>query len=157
MSRSKPDQIGGMSEVIPILPVRNVVLFPNIPTQLLVGCEESRQLVKDSVAADRLIGVFTQIDGDKENPGTADIHAVGVLATIHRVYKLPDDHLQVLVRGTKRIRVDEVVTETPFTYGPGTLPPKITPTAVKGSSLWRKISRSSSKRSCPSRPVSTAS
>jgi ATP-dependent Lon protease len=114
MSRSNPDQIEGMHEVISLLPVRNVVLFPNIPTQLLVGHDESRQLVEDAVAADRLIGVFTQIEGDKKNPGTADIHPVGVLALIHRVYKLPDDHLQVLVRGTKRIRVDRVVTQTPY-------------------------------------------
>ena len=114
MSRSEPDHASVTSEPIPVLPVRNVVLFPNVPTQLLVGREESRRLIEDAVSDKRLIGVFTQIDPDNENPGTTDLHLVGVLAVIHRVYKLPDDHLQVLVRGTKRIRLDQVVSETPY-------------------------------------------
>ncbi len=112
MSRSKRDHPEG--EAIPVLPVRNVVLFPNVPTQLLVGREESRRLIEDAVAGKRPIGVFTQLDADNEHPGTDDLHPVGVLAVIHRVYKLPDDHLQVLVRGTKRIRLDEIVSETPY-------------------------------------------
>ena len=58
MSRSNPDQIEGMHEVISLLPVRNVVLFPNIPTQLLVGHDESRQLVEDAVAADEIFSTL---------------------------------------------------------------------------------------------------
>ncbi len=114
MSPSKPDPAEDRPETIPVLPVRNVVLFPNVPTQLLVGREESRRLIEDAVAGNRIVGVFTQLDANNEHPGTSDLHQVGVLAVIHRVYKLPDDHLQVLVRGTKRIRLDKIVSETPY-------------------------------------------
>ncbi|MEW6752287.1 MAG: endopeptidase La [Candidatus Latescibacterota bacterium] len=97
-----------------VLPLRNMVLFPSIPTQLLVGREGSLQLVQEAAETGRAIAVVAQRSPEVEEPGPQDIHAVGVSAVIHRALKLPDGHLQILVRGLARVRVAEFVQQAPY-------------------------------------------
>jgi len=101
-------------EQLAVLPLRNMVLFPGIPTQLLVGREGSLQLVNQALAGSRLIAVAAQRDVEVEKPGPEDLYPVGVLAVIHRVFKLPDNHLQILVRGIKRVTFAKFLQEEPY-------------------------------------------
>tara|TARA_Y100000588_G_scaffold368434_1_gene436331 strand:- start:9 stop:2360 length:2352 start_codon:yes stop_codon:yes gene_type:complete len=101
-------------EHLPVLPLRNMVLFPGTPTQLLVGRAGSLQLIQDAWEGNRLIAITAQKEGEKEAPQPEDLYEVGVVAVIHRVYKLPDNHLQILVRGTKRMRLVEYTQTSPY-------------------------------------------
>ena len=101
-----PDQVA-------ILPLRNMTLFPNLPTQLLVGRETSLRLVEQVLEGNRLIGIATQKKSDAEEPAPDDLYDVGVVAYIHRAVKLPDNHLQILVRGLKRVQLREFTQTKP--------------------------------------------
>ena len=101
-------------EQLPVLPLRNMVLFPGVPTQLLVGREGSLQLVNQALEGSRLIAVAAQRDVEIEEPGPEDLYPVGVVAVIHRVFKLPDNHLQILVRGIKRVTFTKFLQEKPY-------------------------------------------
>ena len=97
-----------------VLPLRNMILFPGVPTQLLVGREGSLQLVREALERTRIIAITAQKDVEVEDPGADDLYKVGVVAFIHRIIKLPDDHLQILVRGTKRIGFKRFIQEKPY-------------------------------------------
>ena len=71
-------------------------------------------MVEEASVGDFQIAVFTQTDTKEENPSPSALHPVGVVATVHSVYKLPDDHMQVLVRTTDRIRLGKVVSDQPY-------------------------------------------
>ncbi|MFA6111086.1 MAG: endopeptidase La [Candidatus Latescibacterota bacterium] len=93
---------------IAVLPLRNLVLFPATSTRLLVGRPGSLQLVHEALQGDRLIGVAAQRDPDEEDPGPEGVHEIGVVASIHEVVRLPNEHLQIVVRGMARVRYHEV-------------------------------------------------
>ena len=76
---------------LPVLPLRNMVLFPGVPTQLLVGREGSLTLVQEALDKERLIVVVAQKDAGQETPEPVDLHPVGVVVYLHRAYKLPDE------------------------------------------------------------------
>ena len=97
-----------------VLPLRNMVPFPTISTQLLVGRQESLQLVREARDGERVIAVVAQRKTEVESPRPADLYEVGVAAAIERVIVLPDGHLQVVVHGLKRIRLVEFVGESPY-------------------------------------------
>ena len=97
-----------------ILPLRNMVLFPGVPTRLLVGRSGSLQLIEQAMEQKRLIAVAAQREMEVEQPGADDVHGVGVVGFIHQVVKLPEDHLQILVHGIERVRFKRFIQEKPF-------------------------------------------
>jgi ATP-dependent Lon protease len=99
---------------LPILPLRDTVLFPNSFMPLAVARESSVRLIDDAIANGKLIAVFTQRDASVEEPGQADLFAVGTATHIHKMFKLPDGSLRLIVQGLARLRLDEVVASQPY-------------------------------------------
>src|SRR3989475_2955689 len=99
---------------LPILPLRDTVLFPNSFMPLAVARESSVRLIDDAIANGKLIAVFTQRDAALEEPGQADLYPVGTATHIHKMFKLPDGSLRLIVQGLARLKLDEVVSSQPY-------------------------------------------
>src|SRR4029453_4412278 len=99
---------------LPILPLRETVLFPNSFMPLAVARESSVRLIDDAIANGKLIAVFTQRDASVEEPGQADLYTVGTATHIHKMFKLPDGSLRLIVQGLARLTLDEVVATQPY-------------------------------------------
>jgi ATP-dependent Lon protease len=99
---------------IPALPLRDTVLFPNSFMPLAVARESSVKLIDDAIAGGKLIGVFTQIDPSHEEPGQADLHPIGTLTHIHKMFKLPDGSLRLIVQGLARIHLTSITSTQPY-------------------------------------------
>ena len=99
---------------LPILPLRNMVLFPGVVIPITAGRDKSIRLINDANAEGKVIGVVAQKDERVEEPGAADIHTVGTVARILRVLKMPDGNTTVIIQGKKRFEIDEVTEEQPY-------------------------------------------
>lgn len=99
---------------LPLLPLRNTVLFPGVVIPITAGRDKSIQLIKDANKGDKVIGVVAQKDDSVENPEAKDIYNLGTVARILRVLKMPDGSTTVIIQGKKRFAVNEVVSETPY-------------------------------------------
>src|SRR6267154_1789527 len=99
---------------LPILPLRDTVLFPNSFMPLAVARESSVRLIDDAIANGKLIAVFTQRDASIEEPAQADLFGVGTATHIHKMFKLPDGSLRLIVQGLARLKLDEVVSAQPY-------------------------------------------
>jgi len=99
---------------LPILPLRDTVVFPNIVTPLVVAREKSVRLINDVIAGSRVLGLVAQTKTEVEDPGPADIFKHGTAAIILRMLKFPDGSLRILVQGLSRILICGVEAETPY-------------------------------------------
>jgi len=99
---------------LPILPLRDTVLFPNSFMPLAVARESSVKLIDDAIADGKLIAVFTQRDAAIEEPGREDLYAVGTATHIHKMFKLPDGSLRLIVQGLARLTLGEIVSTNPY-------------------------------------------
>ena len=99
---------------LPILPVRDTVLFPNAILPLTVGRESSLKLISELKDEEKLIGVISQRDPRVENPQPADLYQIGTAAFVHKIIKLPSQSLFIFVEGLQRIALDEVIQMEPF-------------------------------------------
>ncbi|MEO8071136.1 MAG: LON peptidase substrate-binding domain-containing protein, partial [Acidobacteriota bacterium] len=102
---------------VPVLPLRDTVLFPNSFMPLAVARESSVKLIDDAISGAKVIGVFTQRDPTLEEPIQSDLHSVGTLTHIHKMFKLPDGSLRLIVQGLARIRLDHVTSTRPYLRG----------------------------------------
>src|SRR4030088_3514668 len=84
---------------LPILPLRDTVLFPNSFMPLAVARESSVRLIDDAIANGKMVAVFTQRDAAVEEPGKSDLYNVGTATHIHKMFKLPDGSLRLIVQG----------------------------------------------------------
>lgn len=100
-----------------ILPVRGTVLFPDLMMPLLVGRQESIQLVKEALAGDRLIGVVALRDPQIDRPSVVDLYRMGTAALITKMTQLPNGSISILVQGLSRIRITEFTQTTPYFRG----------------------------------------
>jgi len=103
-----------MPTELPILPLKNTVVFPLTVLPLLVTKPRSVRLVDDAVVADRMVGLVALRDPDVEDPGPDDIYRMGTLAVIHRLARAPDGTLHIVVQGLERIRITEFTQEDPY-------------------------------------------
>jgi ATP-dependent Lon protease len=101
-------------EEIPILSVRNTVLFPGVVIPITVGRQRSIRLVKKANKGNKLIGVCAQINHNNDDPSWDDIYQVGTLAKIIKMIVLPDGNTTIIIQGKKRFRIKEQVTEDPY-------------------------------------------
>ena len=104
----------GIPTQLPILPMRDVALFPGISGPLAVGREASVRLIEDASAGDMLIGLVAQRAPSEDKPHATGLYTIGVAARLHRVQRLPNGTLQVLVQGLQRIKVLEYLQEEPY-------------------------------------------
>ena len=96
-------------EVIPILPLRNTVLFPGVVIPITVTRDKSIQLIRDANTSNKLIGVVAQLDSSVQSPGQNDLHKVGTLARILRVLQMPDGNTTVILQGKKRFQIESFI------------------------------------------------
>lgn len=106
-----------LPETLPILPLRNTVLFPGVVIPISAGRDKSIKLINDANEGSKIIGVVAQRNEDDEDPAAADIHMVGTVAKILRVLKMPDGNITVILQGKKRFEIDSIVTEQPYMIG----------------------------------------
>lgn len=99
---------------LPILPLRNMVLFPGVVIPITAGRDKSIKLINDANAESKIIGVVAQKDENVEEPTPNDIHSIGTVARILRVLKMPDGNTTVILQGKKRFEIDAVTTENPY-------------------------------------------
>ena len=108
------EQARKVPETIPLLPVRDVVIYPFMILPLFVGREKSVRAIDESLSRDRLILLVAQRDAEKEDPGVDEIHSVGTVAMIMRMLKMTDGRVKVLVQGLSRARVLGVERRDPY-------------------------------------------
>lgn len=99
---------------IPILPLRNTVLFPGVVIPITAGRDKSIKLINDANAAGKVIGVVAQKNEEIEDPGKEDIHTIGTVARILRVLKMPDGNVTVILQGKKRFEIAKMISDTPY-------------------------------------------
>ena len=101
-------------EVLPILPVRDTVLFPGAVLPLTVGRESSLALVNSLQGDEKFLGVVAQLDPRVEDPAAADLHKVGTLAKVHKTVKMPNGNVVIFLEGLQRIQVLDLIGLRPF-------------------------------------------
>src|SRR5687767_10779566 len=92
-------------DVLPILPLRGVVVYPQTAVPLTVGQPRSIRLVDEVVSGDKLVGLVASKNPELEMPGPADLYSIGTIATVHRLLRAPDGTIRLLVQGMDRFRV----------------------------------------------------
>ena len=100
--------------VLPILPLRNSVFFPGGVLPLAVGRQKTIALSKDAVRDEQVIGVVTQRRAEEEDPGAADLYTVGTVARVVKLLKMGEDNYSLVVQGLARVRVLDLVQESPY-------------------------------------------
>ncbi len=101
-------------EILPILPLRNTVLFPGVVIPITAGRDASIKLIKDANGGNKTIGVVAQNSETVEDPTIDDIHRIGTVARILRILKMPDGNTMVVIQGKKRFEVGEFVQTEPY-------------------------------------------
>ncbi len=99
---------------LPLLPLKNTVLFPGVVIPITVGRDKSIKAVTDAYKADKLIGVVSQKDSVVEEPAVSDLANIGTVAKIIKQIKMPDGGTTVIIQGKKRFKVDEITSEDPY-------------------------------------------
>ena len=101
-------------DILPILPLRNTVLFPGVVIPITAGRDKSIQLIKEAYKGNKIIGVVSQKNESVEDPTINDIHRVGTVARILRMLKMPDGNITVIIQGKKQFEIDTFVQEEPY-------------------------------------------
>ena len=101
-------------DVLPILPLRNTVLFPGVIIPITVGRDKSVKLIKDANKGTKTIGVVSQKNPDIENPSFNDLNKVGTVAHIMKMLRMPDGNITVIIQGRKLMQLNEFVQEEPY-------------------------------------------
>ncbi|HEU5216158.1 MAG TPA: LON peptidase substrate-binding domain-containing protein, partial [Gaiellaceae bacterium] len=99
---------------LPVLPLKDTVVFPDSMTPLAIGQERSIRLVDDVVGGERLLALVTVRDAEIETPGWNDLYEIGTAAVVHKMIRVPDGTLRILVQGVRRIRLEEPLDEDPY-------------------------------------------
>jgi ATP-dependent Lon protease len=101
-------------DTLPLLPLRNTVLFPGVVLPITVGRDKSIKAVTEAYKKDKLIGVLSQKDSNVEDPSPEDLCAVGTVAKIVKLIKMPDGGTTIIIQGKKRFRVSEIIQTEPY-------------------------------------------
>ncbi|MBE6293800.1 MAG: endopeptidase La [Bacteroidales bacterium] len=116
--------------ILPILPLRNMILFPSSILTVSVGRESSLKLVNSIGKSKDIIGVFCQTQADIENPRQEDLFQIGTTARLLRVFEMPDESTTIVLQGIERINLKSIITQKPFLKGSVTLRKDILPDAL---------------------------
>jgi len=111
---AEENQAQDIPEILPVLPLRDTVVFPDTMIPLTIGQERSIKLIDDVLAGDRLLAMVASKDAEVETPGPDLLHPVGTVGLAHKMIKLPDGTMRILVQGLQRVRVAEFVREEPY-------------------------------------------
>jgi ATP-dependent Lon protease len=134
-----------MSEVsserqrLPVLPLKETVVFPESMTPLAVGQERSIKLIDDVVSGERMLALFTVRDPEADPPGWDDLYEVGTVAVVHKMIKVPDGTLRILVQGLQRVRLTERVQDDPYLLAELEDLPDVIPDSPDVEALTRNV------------------
>lgn len=131
------NQIQKYPEVLPILPLRGLVVFPNNSVPLTVGVPRSIKLVDDAMNGDKLVGLVAAMNPELETPGPNELYKVGTIAIVHRLLRAPDGTVRLLVQGLERFRLGEFVQEEPYLKAKIHLVPELNEDNIETSALAR--------------------
>ena len=115
--RPQDIQVDAAQEIpgtLPVLPLRDTVVFPDTMIPLTIGQERSIKLIDDVLAGDRLLALVTSKDAEVEVPGPELLHPIGTVGLAHKMIKLPDGTMRILVQGLQRVHIDKYVQEEPY-------------------------------------------
>lgn len=101
-------------ELLPILPLRNTVLFPGVVLPISVSRQKSIQLIREIYGDNKLIGAVSQVDPAIDEPQGKDLNEIGTVAQILRILEMPDSSISVIIQGKKRFKINEIVNSTPY-------------------------------------------
>ena len=110
---------------LPILAVRNIVLFPGVITPILIGREPSMKIVRMAEKSNAIIGVFCQRDPETEQPIRADLYDMGVFAKVLKLLTLPNGNITAIIQGLGRIKLVELQKYKPYLVGHVEIAPEI--------------------------------
>src|SRR5258708_19807236 len=133
------DEVLRIPDDLPILPLRGLVVYPQTAIPLTIGQPRSVKLVDEVVAGDRLIGVVAAKGAELETPGPDEIHSIGTLASIHRLFRAPDGTIRLLVQGMARIRVDAYLSTEPYLRAKVSAAPEAVEATIEVEALMRNI------------------
>jgi ATP-dependent Lon protease len=125
--------------ILPILPLKETVVFPQSVSPLAIGQERSVKLVDDVVAGERMLALVTVRDSDVEEPGWDDLHEVGTAAVVHKMIRVPDGTLRILVQGVGRIVLERRVQDEPYLVGEFSEVPDIVEESPELEALTRSV------------------
>ena len=111
---SGDNDLQSIPAILPLLPLRNTVLFPGVVLPITVGRDKSIKAVTDAYKADKLIGVIAQKDSTIEEPTVSDLEEIGTIAKIAKLIKMPDGGTTIIIQGKKRFKIDEITTDDPY-------------------------------------------
>jgi ATP-dependent Lon protease len=103
-----------LPELLPILPLRNTVIFPGVVAPITAGRDKSLRLIKSVTEKDKFVGMVAQMEGDTEDPSQSEVYKIGTLAQIVKSFKMPDGNTTIIIQGKKRFRILEWVQTEPF-------------------------------------------
>ena len=139
-NETDPSQSSGSTkypEILPILPLRGVVVYPQTAVPLTVGQPRSIKLVDEVVGGDKLVGLVASTNADLESPGPNDLYKVGTIAIVHRLLRAPDGTIRLLVQGMDRFRLGEFVSEDPYLRAHVELAPEVVEEGLEIDALAR--------------------
>ena len=110
----KTDDLKDFPEFLPILPLRNSVLFPGVVLPINIGREKSFKLIRNIQKTTRIFGALSQIDAEVEDPKYSDLHKIGTVAEILKVIEMPDNTISVIIQGKSRFEVLEYTSDDPY-------------------------------------------
>ncbi len=128
-----------LPDVLPILPLRETVTYPDTLTPLAVGQERSINLVNDVLSGNRMLAMVASRDPELDTPGPDDLYGVGVVGTVARMMKIPDGTLRILVQGSVRIRILDYVSEEPYLVARIEELPDLLETSTELEALTRNV------------------
>ena len=133
----KPADVSGTTEVLPVLPLRDIVVFPHMIVPLFVGREKSIKALEEVMREDKRIMLVAQKNAGDDDPAVDTIYEVGTLAQVLQLLKLPDGTVKVLVEGTERAKVERFTDRTDFFEAEISLLPNIMKTDADADALAR--------------------
>jgi len=124
---------------LPVLPLKETVVFPESMTPLAVGQERSIKLIDDVVAGERVLALLAVRNTEPEQPGWDDIYDVGTVAVVHKMIKVPDGTLRILVQGLHRVRLQEPLEDEPYLVAEFEELPDVVPDSPEVEALTRNV------------------
>jgi ATP-dependent Lon protease len=124
---------------LPILPLKETVIFPQSVSPLAIGQERSISLVDDVLGGDRMLALVTVKNADAEQPGWDDLHETGTAAIVHKMIRVPDGTLRILVQGVGRIRLQRRVQDDPYLVGEFEVVPDVVEESPELEALTRTV------------------
>jgi len=139
MKESEQPDESQTPEELPILPLRGLVVYPLTAVPIRVGQARSIRLVDDAVVGKRLVGLVAAKDPELAEPGADDVYRVGTVASVHRLFKAPDETITLIMQGLRRIRIEEFITDQPYLKARVREIPEIVEETVEVQAVQRSV------------------